>query len=146
MTLFCSQLSAQGGVHKLLKKLSTKKDSMVVRGVDRRYIDIPDQPWQVMLRGNISQTIVSMKANGNVQNEDYDNDTRLVTRPTKKIGFKVGYRGCGFGYSVNVGDLQLWAVLPECLRAIQQYPLSSRLHQRLSERLFRQQFHWHTVV
>ena len=52
LTLFCNQLSAQSSVQKLLKKLSTKKDSMVVRGVDRRYIDIPDQPWQVMLRGN----------------------------------------------------------------------------------------------
>ena len=103
LTLFCSQVSAQTGVHKLLKKMSTKKDSMVVRGVDRRYIDIPDQPWLIMLRGNISQTIVSMKTNGSVLDEEYDNDTRLVTRPSKKIGFKVGYRGCGIGYMVNVG-------------------------------------------
>lgn len=103
LTLFCSQLPAQTGVHKLLKKMSTKKDSMVVRGVDRRYIDIPDQPWLIMLRGNISQTIVSMKTNGSVLDEEYDNDTRLVTQPSKKIGFKVGYRGCGIGYMVNVG-------------------------------------------
>ena len=103
LTLLCSQLSAQTGVQKLLKIVTTKKDSMVTRGVDRRYIDIPDQPWQVMLRGNISQTIVSMKTNGSVLNEEYDNDTRLVTRPTKKIGLKLGYRGCGFGYMVNVG-------------------------------------------
>ena len=26
-----------------------------------------------------------------------------VTPPTLKIGVKVGYRGCGFGYMVNVG-------------------------------------------
>ena len=103
LTLVCSPLSAQTGVHKLLKKVSSKKDSMVVKGVDRRYIDIPDQPWQVMLRGNISQTIVSMKTNGSVLNEEYDNDTRLTTQPTQKIGLKVGYRGCGFGYMVNVG-------------------------------------------
>lgn len=103
LTMLCCQVSAQTGVHKLLKKMSTKKDSMVVRGVDRRYIDIPDQPWLIMLRGNISQTIVSMKTNGSVQDEEYDNDTRLVTQPSKKIGFKVGYRGCGIGYMVNVG-------------------------------------------
>lgn len=103
LTLFCSQLPAQTGMSKLLKKATTKKDSMVVRGVDRRYIDIPDQPWQIMLRGNISQTIVSMKTNGSVRDEEYDNDTRLVTQPSKKIGFKVGYRGCGIGYMVNVG-------------------------------------------
>ncbi len=103
LTMLCCQVSAQTGVHKLLKKMSTKKDSMVVRGVDRRYIDIPDQPWLIMLRGNISQTIVSMKTNGSVLDEEYDNDTRLVTRPSKKIGFKVGYRGCGIGYMVNVG-------------------------------------------
>lgn len=103
LTMLCCQVSAQTGVHKLLKKMSTKKDSMVVRGVDRRYIDIPDQPWHIMLRGNISQTIVSMKTNGSVLDEEYDNDTRLVTQPSKKIGFKVGYRGCGIGYMVNVG-------------------------------------------
>jgi len=103
LTMLCCQVSAQTGVHKLLKKMSTKKDSMVVRGVDRRYIDIPDQPWLIMLRGNISQTIVSMKTNGSVLDEEYDNDTRLVTQPSKKIGFKVGYRGCGIGYMVNVG-------------------------------------------
>ena len=103
LTMLCCQVSAQTGVHKLLKKMSTKKDSMVVRWVDRRYIDIPDQPWQIMLRGNISQTIVSMKTNGSVRDEEYDNDTRLVTQPSKKIGFKVGYRGCGIGYMVNVG-------------------------------------------
>ena len=89
LTLFCSQLSAQTGVSKLLKKATTIKDSMMVKGVDRRYIDIPDQPWTIMLRGNISQTIVSMKANGIVQDEEYDNDTRLVTQPTQKIGIKV---------------------------------------------------------
>jgi hypothetical protein len=83
LTLFCSQLSAQTGVKKLLKKATTMKDSMVVRGVDRRYINILDQPWQVNLRGNISQTIVSMKTNGSVLDEEYDNDTRLVTRPTR---------------------------------------------------------------
>ena len=103
LTLFCCQLPAQTGMSKLLKKATTIKDSMVVRGVDRRYIDIPDQPWLIMLRGNISQTIVSMKTNGSVLDEEYDNDTRLVTRPSKKIGFKVGYRGCGIGYMVNVG-------------------------------------------
>jgi hypothetical protein len=103
LTLLCCQVSAQTGMSKLLKKATTIKDSMVVRGVDRRYIDIPDQPWLIMLRGNISQTIVSMKTNGSVLDEEYDNDTRLVTRPSKKIGFKVGYRGCGIGYMVNVG-------------------------------------------
>jgi len=103
LTLLCSQMSAQTGVHKLLKKLSTKKDSMMVKGVDRRYIDIPDQPWQIMLRGNISQTIVSMKTSGSVLDEEYNNDTRLTTQPTMKVGLKVGYRGCGFGYMVNVG-------------------------------------------
>ena len=94
---------AQTGINKLFTKVTTIKDSMVVKGVDRRYIDIPNQPWQIMLRGNVSQTIVSMKTNGSVLNEDYDNDTRLITRPTQKIGIKVGYRGCGFGYMINVG-------------------------------------------
>lgn len=101
--VFCGPVLAQTGINKLFTKVTTIKDSMVVKGVDRRYIDIPNQPWQIMLRGNVSQTIVSMKTNGSVLNEDYDNDTRLITRPTQKIGIKVGYRGCGFGYMINVG-------------------------------------------
>ncbi len=53
---------AQEGMFSLVKKVGTFIDSMSVRGVDRRYIDAPEKPWQLILKGNISQTIVSMKS------------------------------------------------------------------------------------
>lgn len=47
--VFCGPVLAQTGINKLFTKVTTIKDSMVVKGVDRRYIDIPNQPWQIML-------------------------------------------------------------------------------------------------
>ena len=57
---FCSQAVAQEGLASLAKKVKTMRDSMVVKGVDRRYIDVPEQPWQITVRSNVKQTIVSM--------------------------------------------------------------------------------------
>lgn len=38
---FCGQATAQEGLASLAKKVKTMRDSMVVKGVDRRYIDVP---------------------------------------------------------------------------------------------------------
>ena len=40
---------AQGGRKGFIKKLGAKLDSMAVKGVDRRYIDAPKRPWQIIL-------------------------------------------------------------------------------------------------
>ena len=53
----CSPLAAQSGLLSLLKKVGSKLDSMSVKGVDRRYIDAPERPWQFIVKGNINQTI-----------------------------------------------------------------------------------------
>ena len=42
----CEPLMAQGGLFSLVKKVGTMIDSMSVKGVDRRYIDAPEKPWQ----------------------------------------------------------------------------------------------------
>ena len=60
----CGQAMAGGGIVSLVKKVGTLIDSMSVRGVDRRYIDAPEKPWQLILKGNVSQTIVSMHTQG----------------------------------------------------------------------------------
>ena len=103
MTLPGSLVSAQTGVQGLLKKVGTLIDSMSVRGVDRRYIDAPERPWQLLVKGNISQTIVSMKTQGNMVGETYSARPYLKTTPSQYVGLWAGYRGYGLGYTVNVG-------------------------------------------
>lgn len=101
----CTQLQAQGGLSSFFKKVGTKLDSMSVKGVDRRYIDAPERPWQVIVRGNVNQTIVSMSTHGSFAGEDYHAKPSLRTNPSQYMGFWVGYRGYGLGYTVNVrGD------------------------------------------
>ncbi len=100
---FCGQAMAQEGLASLAKKMKTMRDSMVVKGVDRRYIDVPEQPWQIIVRSNIKQTIVSMNNEGSMAGEDYSVKPYLKTTPSHSIGLWAGYRGFGLGYSINVG-------------------------------------------
>ena len=103
MTLICSGASAQKGVSGLLKKVGTMIDSMSVKGLDQRYIYAPERPWQLILKGNVSQTIVNMKSHGVAYDEAYNINTKLKTKPSNYIGFWAGYRGYGLGYTTKVG-------------------------------------------
>lgn len=100
---FCGQAMAQGKLVSLVKSMGTFIDSMSVRGVDRRYIDAPEKPWQLIVRGNVSQTIVSMRTQGNIAGEEYSANPHLKTSPSQYIGLWAGYRGYGVGYTLNVG-------------------------------------------
>ena len=100
---FCGQAMAQEGLASLAKKVKTMRDSMVVKGVDRRYIDVPEQPWQITVRSNVKQTIVSMNNEGSMVGQDYSVKPYLKTTPSHSIGLWAGYRGLGLGYSMNVG-------------------------------------------
>ena len=99
----CGQVMAQGDVVSFIKKVGTKIDSMAVKGVDRHYIDAPERPWQVIARGNINQTIVSMDSKGTIAGQEYSAEPYLKTTPSQYLGLWVGYRGYGVGYTVNVG-------------------------------------------
>lgn len=86
-------------------------DSSAVRGVDRRFIESPKLPWQVIVRSNLNQTDLRMnsavngeelffEAQGDIQWEPH-----IRTAPSTYVGIWAGYRGYGFGYSRNVaGD------------------------------------------
>lgn len=99
----CGQMMAQGKVTTFIKKVGTKIDSMSVKGLDRNYIDAPERPWQVIVRGNVMQTIVSMNTHGNIVGQEYSAKPTLKTTPSQYIGLWAGYRGYGVGYTVNVG-------------------------------------------
>ncbi|QVJ82116.1 protein of unknown function [Prevotella sp. khp1] len=99
----CGTATAQGGLTTFMKKVGTMIDSMSVRGLDRNYIDAPEKPWQLIAKGNVNQTIVSMNADGNILGVDYSARPYLKTQPSQYVGFWAGYRGYGIGYTVNVG-------------------------------------------
>ena len=99
----CTQAMAQGKLATFVKKVGTTIDSMSVRGLDRNYIDAPEKPWQLIAKGNVNQTIVSMNADGNILGVDYSARPYLRTQPSQYAGFWAGYRGYGIGYTVNVG-------------------------------------------
>ena len=96
-------------VLRLVKKLGNLLDTMAVKGIDRKYIDVPEKPWQFILRGNINQSYLKMKATIDASSMftntvgDLKWEPRIKTSPATYAGFWVGYRGYGFGYSWNVG-------------------------------------------
>ena len=99
----CGTATAQGGLTTFVKKVGTLIDTMAVKGLDRNYIDAPEKPWQLIAKGNVNQTIVSMNADGNILGVDYSARPYLKTQPSQYVGFWAGYRGYGIGYTVNVG-------------------------------------------
>ena len=101
--LVCLNVSAQEGLPGLLRKVGTMLDSMSVRGLDRRYIDAPEKPWQVIVRGNMNQSSLSMNTQGSIEGFDYSAKPYLKTNPSRYVGLWAGYRGYGLGYTVNVG-------------------------------------------
>lgn len=99
----CGQAMAQKSLVSLVKKVETLIDSMSVKDIDRHYIDMPEKPWQLIVRGNVSQTIVNMTTEGHMAGEKYSANPYLETTPAEYTGLWVGYRGYGLGYMVNVG-------------------------------------------
>ena len=95
---------------KVLKKVGTFIDSLSIRGVDRNYIDAPERPWQVIVRGNINQADLKLRStlrHAEAIDKDAQGDVvwepRIKTKPSYYTGAWVGYRGFGVGYSTKVG-------------------------------------------
>lgn len=100
----------RGGVLGVVKALGSFIDSAAVSGVDKRYIVAPKRPWQVMLRGNASQSSLSFDSHSSMQLfSDFDMPIRVDMEPRLKsdrystVGLWVGYRGYGYGYSKSIG-------------------------------------------
>jgi len=97
-----SSASAGNGLF-FLKRVGTFIDTMSVSGVDRRYIDAPEKPWQLILRGNVNQSSVKMSTESRINDYYYSAQPKMKTEPSQYLGFWAGYRGYGLGYTVNVG-------------------------------------------
>ena len=103
MLASCVQAVSQDGVTAFVKKVASRIDSMSVRGLDRRYIDAPEKPWQLIVRGNMNQSSLTMETSGTIADIPYHAKPYLKTEPSKYVGLWAGYRGYGLGYTVNVG-------------------------------------------
>ena len=103
MLAFCGQASAQNDVTKIIHKGLELMDSMAVKGIDRNYIDIPDRPWQIVVKNNMNQSIVRMKTTGMAAGVPYSIEPYLKTEMSHYVGLWVGYRGHGVGYTMKVG-------------------------------------------
>lgn len=97
------------GVMGFFSKLGSLLDTLAVKGVDRNYIEAPKRPWQLILKGNVNQSMLRLESTidgsslftgvaGNMQWEP-----TIKTAPATYAGIWAGYRGYGFGYSWNVG-------------------------------------------
>lgn len=99
------------GLMRVVYAVKNYIDSSAVRGIDHSYIGVPDRPWQVVARSNVSQSILRMHSTidaeaffSNVQG-NFIWEPRITTDPTFSVGVWGGYRGYGIGYQQNVaGD------------------------------------------
>lgn len=104
LLFFFITATAHAGNHVgLLKRVGTFIDSMSVKGLDRHYIDAPEKPWQLIVKSSMNQSSLKMETSGAIMGERYSAKPQLTTEPSRYIGLWAGYRGYGFGYTVNVG-------------------------------------------
>ena len=82
-------------------------DSMAVKGLDRRYIDAPERPWQIIARANVNQTILSMKTQGDMVGMKYSANPYLETEPSQYVGFWAGYRGYDLSHGQHIATYPL---------------------------------------
>ena len=77
-------------------------DSSVIKSVDSNYIVVPKRPWQLILRHNIHQMRINMHSVQESETEFLNWSPTLRTHTSNNIGLWIGYRGYGFGYSINL--------------------------------------------
>lgn len=114
LTLFCTSLTAQERkpwLSRTLSNIGTFIDSLSARGIDQRYIEVPEKPWQVMLRFNVndmdlkSYTLISKEqfAKRGLEGE-LNWEARVRPHASTNMGLWVGYRGYGLGYSLSISN------------------------------------------
>lgn len=102
--LLCLSTPADAGTpFGMLKKLATLIDTLSVKGLDHQYIDKPERPWQIIVKGNVNQSDMKMDVVYDFDGDKITLSPRMKTEPSRYVGLWAGYRGYGFGYTVNTG-------------------------------------------
>ena len=106
------QLQAQKQKPWVLRALNAVKtyiDSSAVKGIDTRYLEVPEKPWAVMLKYNVndmdlrsttSMTKEQLAAHDLVGELSFE--SRFKSDREVSIGAWIGYRGYGLGYSYSL--------------------------------------------
>ena len=104
--VLCTSLTvcAENGVGKFFRRLGTAIDTLTVKGVDRRYIQAPEKPWQIMVKGNANEVKMNMETVFEDGDFNYKWGSKISTGVGKSLGGWIGYRGYGLGYQVTMGE------------------------------------------
>lgn len=96
-------------VVRAVNKLGAFIDTMATSGIDKRYIEVPERPWQVMLKFNAND--MDLRSSATLSQETLakrgitgENTIEAAIKPnmSTSIGLWVGYRGYGLGYSYSI--------------------------------------------
>ena len=94
-----------------LGKLKHWVDNRTGKGLDSNYIDVPDCPWRFFVKSFANQSDLHMKStfDGSQMYQgivgDVTIEPQIRTAISTSVGFWIGYRGLGFGYSTSIaGD------------------------------------------
>ena len=92
-------------VLRVLRSVADYIDSSAVRGIDQRYIQVPEKPWAVMVKYHVND--MDMRSLSSMSEEhmaergetgDFNWETVFQPRSESSIGAWIGYRGYGLGY------------------------------------------------
>ena len=95
-------------VLRVLRSVADYIDSSAVRGIDQRYIQVPEKPWAVMVKYHVND--MDMRSLSSMSEEhmaergetgDFNWETVFQPRSESSIGAWIGYRGYGLGYSYS---------------------------------------------
>lgn len=84
--------------------VKTLIDSSAVATVDRRYIEQPEKPWAIEVRGTMNQSTLKMETTWDEELGNMHLWTKSKNGLSTSVGAWIGYRGYGFGYSKEIGQ------------------------------------------
>lgn len=110
--LFCTMPVQAQQKRSFKERLIHYLDSSNVIGTDPAYIGLPEKKWCVTLNSNANQLNLNLDSHTDwnfsnfVDNQDinlnFDLNLKIKPPVTTSLGFYVGYRGWGGGYSVSL--------------------------------------------
>ncbi len=97
-------LKAVGQIMERLHQVQNYLDSTAKAKVDQRYIEVPDNPWRVILRYKTNGIEVDYNQELDFPETNENSEWKLRFEPpiASSLGFWVGYRGTGISYSYSL--------------------------------------------
>ena len=96
-------------VVRTVNKLGAFIDTLTIKGIDSRYIEVPEKPWQLVLKFNAND--MDLKSKSHMSSEyisrkgyygEINMESSFKPTMTASIGAWIGYRGYGWGYSLSL--------------------------------------------